>query len=397
MTGQETSVEESLEKERYDRQLRVSGWRQELLQKATVLIAGVGALGCEISKNLALMGVGKLILVDNDVVELSNLSRQILFRDQDIGRSKSQAAAEKIREMNRYVEVKPVEGDLRRIPLEYYEEASVICACVDNWPTRRWLNSTAVETGKPLVDVAMEGVYANVQDIIPGKTPCIECHGEELIPREVQAAECTLRRRRPEDLAQDLKEQGITVTLQEAEELFKAGIKTIFDIKYSPLGGLLKLNPSGGELIQRIRELLRPKMPALQSVAAAISGIATMEIIKILHRGSLGKPYSGLIIYDALASRVTRVPLSRNKECFVCGEYARGEEATLTMEKDTTVLQLKEVIAQRYMYPDPEVQYKTKILKDDVKLGQLTADDELMLFIHTSRRLNPLTIKVKLI
>jgi len=67
------------------------------------------------------------------------------------------------------------------------------------------------------------------------------------------------------------------------------------------------------------------------------------------------------------------------------------------MEKDTTVLQLKEAIAQRYMYPDPEVQYKTKILRDDVKLGQLTAGGELILFIHTSRRLHPLTIKVKLI
>ncbi|HDD40142.1 MAG TPA: ThiF family adenylyltransferase, partial [Nitrososphaeria archaeon] len=69
--------------ERYDRQLRVAGWNQEKLMKATVVVVGVGAIGCEVAKNLALMGVGRLILVDNDVIELSNLSRQMLFTDED--------------------------------------------------------------------------------------------------------------------------------------------------------------------------------------------------------------------------------------------------------------------------------------------------------------------------
>ena len=87
--------------ERYDRQLRIEGWDQEKLMKSSVVVVGVGATGCELSKNLALMGVGKLMLIDNDVVELSNLSRQMLFTDDDLGKPKAVIAAEKLKKMNR--------------------------------------------------------------------------------------------------------------------------------------------------------------------------------------------------------------------------------------------------------------------------------------------------------
>lgn len=70
-----TSEERSL----YDRQLRLKGWNQKLLKKSRILIAGVGGLGCEIAKNLAMLGVGNLYLVDLDIIEHSNLNRQILL------------------------------------------------------------------------------------------------------------------------------------------------------------------------------------------------------------------------------------------------------------------------------------------------------------------------------
>ncbi|MEM2041797.1 MAG: ThiF family adenylyltransferase, partial [Nitrososphaerota archaeon] len=89
--------------ERYDRQMRISGWNQELVSGASVLIAGVGALGCEVAKNLALSGVGRIVLVDRDVVELSNLNRQMLFDESDIGRKKAEAGAEKLRAMNPHI------------------------------------------------------------------------------------------------------------------------------------------------------------------------------------------------------------------------------------------------------------------------------------------------------
>ncbi|MDJ0270684.1 MAG: ThiF family adenylyltransferase [Aigarchaeota archaeon] len=394
--GGDWSATARLVLERYDRQLRLQGWDQSKIQAATVLIAGVGALGCEVSKNLALMGIGKLVLVDNDVVELSNLSRQMLFADSDIGMPKSVVAERRLREMNPHVATKALNGDVRQLSQELFKDVDVICACVDNWPTRRWLNSLAVELGKPLVDVAMEGFYANVQVIIPGKTACIECHGDSIIPKEVQVAECTLRKRKPEDLVNELKQHGVEISMEHAQALFKAGIKTVFDIKYTPQASMSELDGEVVGLVNRLRKELRPKMPALQSVAAAISGIASVEVVKLLHQGSLGKPFSGLIIYDALAARSTRVPLKRNRECFVCGDYVKTSGITIHLKSDETVLDLKEILASSYMYPDAEIQHRTRLLADDVRLSELTIEADEVLYIHTTRRAQPLALKVVL-
>jgi len=390
--GSLATAEQQLE--RYDRQLRLKGWNQARLQSATVLIVGIGALGCEVSKNLALMGVGELILVDNDVVELSNLSRQMLFTDSDIGKSKSLVAKDRLEAINPHLRVRALNGDVRKFSTEIFEESDVICSCVDNWPTRRWINSLAVELEKPLVDVAMEGFYANVQDVMPGRTACIECHGDTIIPKEVQAAECTLRRRKPEDLVDELKQSGIEITVDEAEGLFRAGIKTAYDIKYTPLTGVADLAEDARALLQRLKEALQPKMPALQSVAATISGLASAEVVKILHQGRLGKPLSGLILYDALSSRVTRVPLKRNEECFVCGKYAKAQKVRLVLKGSETVFQVKEIIAKTYMYPDAELQYKTHILPDDIRMSELMIKTGDTLYVHTSRRAQPFAVEV---
>ncbi|MEM1742441.1 MAG: ThiF family adenylyltransferase, partial [Nitrososphaerota archaeon] len=281
--------------ERYDRQMRVEGWDQENLLKAGVLVVGVGATGCELAKNLTLMGLGNLILVDNDVVELSNLSRQMLFTDEDIGKPKVRVAKEKLLKMNPLVKIEDYYEDVRKLDPEIFEKVDVICSCLDNWPVRRWVNSIAVEFNKPLVDISMEGLYANLQTVIPGKTACLECYGEELIPREIQLAECTLRRRRPEDLVKDLEELNIKINLDLAEKLFEAGIKTLYDLKYSQAQVLEKIDNDVREKVREIQELLKPKTPALQSIAATISGIATTEVVKILHSENLGKMLSGLL------------------------------------------------------------------------------------------------------
>jgi molybdopterin/thiamine biosynthesis adenylyltransferase len=218
--------------ERYDRQLRLEGWDQYRLMSSRVLVAGVGALGCEIAKNLALMGVGELILVDYDVVELSNLSRQMLYDDHDVGKPKAAVAEEKIRRINPHVSVAGLQRDIRQLPQEVFANADVLVSCVDNWPTRRWFNSVAVLHNRLLVDVAVDGYYGNVQVIVPRKTACIECHGDTLIPTDVQAAECSLRRRKPEDLVKELSEKAIDISLEIAEEFFKHNIKTVYDVKY---------------------------------------------------------------------------------------------------------------------------------------------------------------------
>lgn len=381
------------ELERYDRQLRIEGWDQEKLSGARVMVVGVGATGCEVSKNLALMGVGKLILVDNDVVELSNLSRQMLFIDDDIGKPKAVIAADRLRKMNPHVEIQAYFDDVRNLGEEMFEEADILVSCLDNWPVRRWLNSLAIELDKPLVDLAMEGFYANLQIVIPKKTACLECYGEDLIPKEAQLAECTLRRRKPEDLIQDLKAQGIEISLKTAKELFKHDIKTIYDLKYAQEGVLMKLDSKVMDEVKRIRESLRPKLPALQSVAAMISGIASTEIVKLLHKNALGEPIKGLLVYDGLAGQFTIVELERNRECFVCGDSI--EELTITVDPEDSIYDLKRRIAEAFSIPDPEILYREWRLSDDKKLSEVGIKESEVIYVTTSRRFMPLQIRVR--
>ena len=87
----------------YARQQLIDGWDQDVINDGVILIIGVGALGCEIAKDFALMGIGKLILVDLDTIETSNLSRQMLFKPGDEGRAKAEVAAERSRVLVMYL------------------------------------------------------------------------------------------------------------------------------------------------------------------------------------------------------------------------------------------------------------------------------------------------------
>ncbi len=383
--------------ERYDRQLRIEGWDQDRLAKATIAIIGVGATGCEVSKNLALMGVGRLILVDNDVIELSNLSRQMLFTDEDLGKPKAPVAAEKLKKMNPWIKVDAYFEDVRKLDETLFDDVDIIVSCLDNWPVRRWINSLAVELNKPLVDVAMEGFYANLQIVIPGETACLECHGEDLIPKEVQLAECTLRRRRPEDLVKDLEESGVKISKKVAETLFKHNIKTIYDLKYMQEDVLMKLEEKVRNMVKDIREKLRPKIPALQSIAALISGVASTEIIKILHGGNLGELISGLLMYDGLAGRFTVIELERNPECFVCGDHVRQESIEFAVKPGEKVIDLKKRIAERFSIPDPEILYGVWRLTDEQEIAELGISDGDVIYVNTSRRFMPLPLKIRIV
>jgi ubiquitin-activating enzyme E1 C len=380
--------------ERYDRQLRVEGWDQNILLSSTVFIAGVGAIGGEVAKNLAMMGVGKLILADYDYVELSNLSRQLLFRDQDIGKGKAVVAAERLREINPHVSVEAYGQDIRELGEEVLGRTDIIFSCLDNWASRRWLNSVAVSLEKPLVDGAMNGFYGNVQVVFPRKTACLECQSINLIPREEKLAECTLKRRRPEHLVNDLKEHGITVGLEEAEKLFQLNIKTIYDIKYTRLDMIAELaDDQILKLIEELRSRLMPPMPAVQSVASVVAGIMTTIGMQILHQGRLGKPPTGLIVYDALNSRLSRVKISRDPNCIVCSEN-HSAPLEFSFDLNETVLKLKETLASVFGFPDPEVLYAGRRLDDEDVLAKVGVKDRDIIYVSTTRLFEPLAIRI---
>ena len=138
------------EKKLFDRQLRLPGWNQAILKNSSVLIAGVGGLGVEIAKNLAMVGVGHLVLVDMDTIEFSNFNRQILFVGAPEGSFKAEIAAKKLREINPYIKVDSFNCALEDIDPAIYEHVDLYIAGLDNINARIELNRRAVHNKKPL-------------------------------------------------------------------------------------------------------------------------------------------------------------------------------------------------------------------------------------------------------
>ncbi|MDV2482151.1 HesA/MoeB/ThiF family protein [Methanoculleus sp. Wushi-C6] len=178
------------ELERYRRQIALFGEdAQERLKKARVVIVGAGGLGCPAALYLAAAGIGELRLVDGDVVDLTNLNRQVLHTDRDIGRAKVESAAEKLLAQN---------PDLRAVSIratvdeenatEIAGGADLIIDAADNFRVRYTLNRVALHAGIPLIHGAVRGFDGQATTIVPGRTACLECifptppPGESVIP-----------------------------------------------------------------------------------------------------------------------------------------------------------------------------------------------------------------------
>ena len=158
------------ELDRTKRQKLIHGWDQSVIKNACVFIAGVGALGCEIGKDLALMGIGKLILCDMDKIETSNLSRQMLFYKGDEGSYKAAKAAERLKLMNSYMETEVYTIPLQKVPLEKYKECDVCVMALDNVQARMDLNKICIKLGIPCIEGGTVGFEGHVQVIIPETT-----------------------------------------------------------------------------------------------------------------------------------------------------------------------------------------------------------------------------------
>lgn len=161
---------------RYDRQERITGWSQAALSRARVLVVGAGALGNESIKNLALLGIGHLLIVDVDHIELSNLSRTVLFRETDVNQPKAKIAAERIREINPEIDVQYRCGDVfHDMGLGFYRHSDLVIGCLDNIAAPSHVGISCALTGVPYLDGGMWGLGGEVRWFLPGEGACFEC------------------------------------------------------------------------------------------------------------------------------------------------------------------------------------------------------------------------------
>jgi adenylyltransferase/sulfurtransferase len=146
------------------------------LKKATALIAGLGGLGSPLALYLAAAGVGHLKLVDMDNVELSNLNRQVLHWDEDIGESKVDSATQKVQRINLTTRVEGFNLAIdEKNVFGLAENCDIILDAMDNFAVRYLLNAAAIAHRVPLIHGAVYGYEGRLASVVPGKTACLEC------------------------------------------------------------------------------------------------------------------------------------------------------------------------------------------------------------------------------
>lgn len=224
----------------------------ESIQNTVPFVIGSGAIGCELIKNLGMMGVKKIYLTDPDHIEKSNLSRQFLFSDNDLRQSKSETASKKIRLMNPDTDIMTFKQKMCVETEDYFNDSfhsgiDIYLNALDNVDARTYMDTQAIKYSKPLIDSGTMGSKGNIQVIIPHLT---ETYGSSKDPDEkVGIPICTLKAfpYRPEH------------TIQWARELFETEFNLIPSLlnKYKNITELENINDADSK--QLLKQLYKYK------------------------------------------------------------------------------------------------------------------------------------------
>jgi len=325
--------------ERYLRQTIIPGWNQEKLFSSTAIIVGVGAIGSYVSVLLGASGIGKLVLIDFDTIEVSNLNRQLLFRDEDIGKSKVEIAAKRLKEINPELELTYFNNKMEKVPISVYKKADIIIGCLDTFIGRRWINSLAVRLKKPLILGGMFAFLGDVQVIFPYKTPCFEC--QPLVSERELAQACT---------------------------------------------------PFGDERKKERKEEKEeePKLPAVATMSAIIGGIMAQETLKILL--DIGEPLDNYLFYDGLHNATTIVKLERNPDCPACGDVYKLKKVKFAISEKEKVSDLLVRLALTYGLSNPDILYKGKLLNKDITLKEAGIKNNAVVFVIDKNLAKPISV-----
>lgn len=250
--------------DRYDRLKLIGWWDQDRLKAARVLVVGAGALGNEVVKNLVLVGVGNLLIVDFDRIELSNLSRAVFFRDEHCGRPKATVVAEMARQLNPDCRVVGLLADVTAdIGLGLVRDMDVVIGCVDNREARLWINRMCWKVGVPWVDGGIQEISGVAKTYCPPDGACYEC----------------------------------TMT----ENDFR-----LMQLRYSC------------PLLKR-EDLQQGKVPTAPTIASLVGALQAQEALKLIHGREVGKGIG--LIFNGDANHFYRTTFPRRDDCLAHESY----------------------------------------------------------------------------
>ncbi len=156
------------------KEISVEGY--EILRKSSVSVVGLGATGSPVADLFVRAGIRKIQIIDGDTVDISNIHRQVLYSEGDVGRKKVEAASGRLHAINRYCEIDAVQEFLTQENISgIIGKPSVVIDGTDNMDTRRTINRYCVNNRIPWVFISSIGTVSQVKAIIPGKTSCLDC------------------------------------------------------------------------------------------------------------------------------------------------------------------------------------------------------------------------------
>lgn len=281
----------------------ISWWEREKVVNAKVMVVGAGALGNEVIKNLTLMGVGNIFIVDFDTIEYANLSRSVLFRESDSGRKKAEVAAARAKEINPNVHVQYFHGDITTaLGLGIFRRMDVIVGCLDNREARLAVNRFSYWINKPWVDGAIQEFLGLARVFVPGEGACFECTLTEIARRDLS-------------------------------------------IRYScPL--LAREN------------ILLGKVPTTPTIASIIAGIQSQEALKLIHNKPV-KP-GKVLHFNGMTNEVHTTAYTPVEDCE--SHWTYGDITELPLRADTTTLDDILQIAHHDLGPDAVIELDQELV-----------------------------------
>lgn len=327
-----------------------------IMNSCKILVIGAGGLGCELLKDLALMGFKKIHIIDMDTIELSNLNRQFLFRKNDIGLSKAKCAVEFVNNRVPGCEAIAHHCAIQDMDEGFYRQFHIVVCGLDSIVARRWLNGMLMSLLQynddgtldqssliPLVDGGTEGFKGNARVILPGMSACIECT-LDLYPPQVTFPLCTIANtpRLPEHCIEYVKvlqwakenpwgnttaldgdePQHVAWVLEKAQE--RAMKHGITGVTYRLTQGVLK-----------------NIIPAVASTNAAIAAACATEVFKLASSCCVNmNNYMVLNIADGVYTYTFSA--DRRADCVACSNTTRTMELESAATLQTILTKLQE-------------------------------------------------------
>ncbi|KAH8427381.1 NEDD8-activating protein UBA3 [Aspergillus melleus] len=332
------------------------------LESSKVLVIGAGGLGCEILKNLALSGFKDIHVIDMDTIDISNLNRQFLFRQSDIGKPKAEVAASFVERRVKGVKITPYVGKIQDKDEDYYMQFKIVVCGLDSIEARRWINATLIgmvdpedpESLKPLIDGGTEGFKGQARVILPTLSSCIECQLDMHAPRPAVPL-CTIATipRQP----QHCIEWAHQIAWQEKrkDEPFDSDDMEHISWVYNAALERAKQFNIHGVTFQMSQGVVKNIIPAIASTNAVIAAATTSEALKI---ATSCNPYlENYMMYAGEEGVYTYTfEAEKKSDCPVCGNLARK----MTVDPEMTLEAFIETLGER-----PEAQLKKPSMRTE--------------------------------